>query len=129
MPTEKSTPDFGPVFAGLKEIFAPYAKSMAVMHDTPDNYCLNSMKPHPTNGQPMMFAAVRTGKHSVSFHSMPIYCAPALQASLSPALRKRMQGKACFNFAPWTRRCSRNSPTAPPAGSRASRNLASRSAG
>ena len=99
MPTEKSTPDFGPVFAGLKEIFAPYAKSMAVMHDTPDNYCLNSMKPHPTNGQPMMFAAVRTGKHSVSFHSMPIYCAPALQASLSPALRKRMQGKACFNFA------------------------------
>ncbi len=98
MPSPKPTHDFGPVFAGLKKILAPYARSMVVTQDTPENYCLNSMKPHPTNGQPMMFAAVRTGKHYVSFHYMPIYCAPALQASLSPALRKRMQGKACFNF-------------------------------
>ena len=98
MPAKKSAPDSAPVFAGLKKILAPYAKSMVVVHDTPENYYLNTTKLHPTNKQPMMFAAVRIGKNYVSFHLMPIYCAPALQASLSPALKKRMQGKACFNF-------------------------------
>ncbi len=98
MPAKKFAPDFAPVFAGLKKILAPYAKRMVVVHDTPENYYLSSTKPHPTNRRPMMFAAVQTGKNYVSFHYMPIYCAPALQKSLSPALKKRMQGKACFNF-------------------------------
>ena len=29
---------------------------------------------------------------------MPVYAYPEMRKSLSPALRKRMQGKACFNF-------------------------------
>jgi hypothetical protein len=29
---------------------------------------------------------------------MPVYGNTALRNSLSPALRKRMQGKSCFNF-------------------------------
>ena len=29
---------------------------------------------------------------------MPVYATPGLADSLSPELRKRMQGKACFNF-------------------------------
>jgi hypothetical protein len=29
---------------------------------------------------------------------MPVYVFPDLLASVSPALRKRMQGKSCFNF-------------------------------
>ncbi len=98
MPAKKSVPNFAPVFAGLREILVPYAKSMVVVHDVPGNYYLNSTKPHPTNGRPMMFAAVRTGKNYVSFHCMPIYGSTALQAAISPALKKRMQGKACFNF-------------------------------
>ena len=98
MPAKNSAPDFLPVFAGLRKILTHYAKSMVVVHDLPGNYYLNSTKLHPTNRQPLMFAAVRTGKNYVSFHYMPIYCAPKLQASLSPALKKRMQGKACFNF-------------------------------
>src|SRR3954468_6646210 len=98
MPAKKSAPDFRPVFAGLKQILVPYAKRMVVAQNTPENYLLNSTRPHPTNKRPMMFAAVQTGKNYVSYHYMPIYCAPALQASLSPALKKRMQGKACFNF-------------------------------
>jgi hypothetical protein len=98
MPAKRSAPDFAPVFARLKKILVPYAQRMVVGHDTPGNYCLNSTKPHPTNGRPLMFAAVQTGKNYVSFHYMPIYGAPALAASLSPALKRRMQGKACFNF-------------------------------
>jgi hypothetical protein len=34
----------------------------------------------------------------VSLHLIPVYAQPALLDGISPALRKRMQGKACFNF-------------------------------
>jgi hypothetical protein len=29
---------------------------------------------------------------------MPLYMNPALTQTISPALKKRMQGKTCFNF-------------------------------
>jgi hypothetical protein len=41
---------------------------------------------------------VRLGKAYVSFHLMPLYMCPALAKSIAPALKKRMQGKTCFNF-------------------------------
>jgi hypothetical protein len=44
------------------------------------------------------FAGMRTGKRYVSFYLMPVYARPQLLDDISPALRKRMQGKACFNF-------------------------------
>jgi hypothetical protein len=100
MPSKKSPPsDFAAVFSALRDILAAHASSCIVASDTPDYYLLNSKKPHPTNRQPMMVAAVRTGKNYVSFHLMPVYGSPPLQAAISPALKKRMQGKACFNFA------------------------------
>jgi hypothetical protein len=34
----------------------------------------------------------------VSYYLMPVYASPELAASVSPALAKRKQGKACFNF-------------------------------
>ncbi len=46
----------------------------------------------------MDFGSVRLGKAYVSFHLMPIYMNPALIQSIPPALKKRMQGKSCFNF-------------------------------
>ena len=98
MPAKKSAADFALVFARLRKILAAHAARLVVVHDQPDHYCLNTTRVHPKNQQPLMFAAVRTGKNYVSFHLMPVYCAPALQASISPALKKRMQGKACFNF-------------------------------
>jgi hypothetical protein len=49
-------------------------------------------------GQPMWFGGVRIGKAYVSYHLMPLYTHPALMAQVSPALKKRMQGKSCFNF-------------------------------
>lgn len=42
--------------------------------------------------------AVQSKKNYVSFHLMPVYAFPELLDDLSPALRKRMQGKSCFNF-------------------------------
>lgn len=34
----------------------------------------------------------------VSFHLMPVYACPDLLKGLSTSLKKRMQGKSCFNF-------------------------------
>ena len=42
--------------------------------------------------------AVRKGKAYVSFHLMSVYAYPKLLQDISPELKKRMQGKACFNF-------------------------------
>ncbi len=44
------------------------------------------------------FVCTRVGKAYVSFHLMPIYMSPELAKQISPALKRRMQGKACFNF-------------------------------
>ena len=50
-------------------------------------------------GKPWGYVAgTRVGKRYVSFYLMPVYASPQLNASVSPELRKRMQGKACFNF-------------------------------
>ena len=46
----------------------------------------------------MYFGSVRLGKAYVSFHLMPLYMTPELTDTISPALKKRMQGKTCFNF-------------------------------
>jgi hypothetical protein len=46
----------------------------------------------------MWFGVVRAGKAYVSYHLMPVYSHAALAARISPALKKRMQGKSCFNF-------------------------------
>ena len=46
----------------------------------------------------MWFGSVKVGKAYVSFHLMPLYMNDALTAGISPELRKRMQGKTCFNF-------------------------------
>ena len=46
----------------------------------------------------MWFGSVRVGKAYASFHLLPLYMNPALTKTIAPALKKRMQGKACFNF-------------------------------
>ena len=46
----------------------------------------------------LMFGAVNVGKRYVSYHLMCVYMAPGLLEDMSPQLRRRMQGKSCFNF-------------------------------
>ena len=84
------------VFAALRKILIPHAKRMTVIADTDRVYYLDSKVIF--RGKPLFFAAVRRGKAYVSFHLMPIYGCPELRDTLSPGLRKRMQGKSCFNF-------------------------------
>jgi hypothetical protein len=89
--------NFDGVFAKLKTILKPYARKMEIAHDSPIYYLLNTrhiMK----NKQPLCFGGVRLGKAYVSFYLMSVYACPDLLKDMSPELKKRMQGKSCFNF-------------------------------
>ena len=89
--------EFKTVFDELKSILKPYAKKMDVAHDTDIHYMLNT-RHIMRNKQPLCFGGVRLGKSYVSFYLMTVYVSPDLLKAMSPELRKRMQGKSCFNF-------------------------------
>lgn len=86
--------EFERVFAALRGILLPYESSLNVTRNLSGDYCLETRGPGPRK-VPLMFAAVKTNKRYVSFHLMPVY---VTAMRMSPALAKRMQGKACFNF-------------------------------
>ncbi|MDR3753116.1 MAG: hypothetical protein P4K93_05090 [Terracidiphilus sp.] len=93
--------DFEVAFSELKRVFAGYLSRLAVKKDTATEYSLNTRVPSPFpqhKGHPMWFASVRKGKAYVSFHLMPLYMNPPLLRAVSPRLKKRMQGKTCFNL-------------------------------
>jgi hypothetical protein len=90
-------PNFAAVFASLRKLLGPFLGEIQVQTDKPGNYHTEI----PTilhRGKPLYFAGVRTNKNYVSFHLLYMYYHPAAKKALSPVLKKRMQGKACFNF-------------------------------
>jgi hypothetical protein len=87
--------DLKTVFDRLKTILAPYEPKMDVAQDTDNMYVLNTRHLLKKN-YPLMFGGVRLGKNYVSYHLMSVYASP--DVTMSPDLKKRMQGKACFNF-------------------------------
>jgi hypothetical protein len=93
----KSAKDFPAVFAALKKILKPYEKHLSVVRYRPEFYYLETLLPC-YKGKPVCFGAVRLGKNYVSYYLMPVYMNPELQKRISPELKKRMQGKSCFNF-------------------------------
>lgn len=94
----KPSRDFSAVFNALQEILSPYEKRLKVLPYKPGYYCLVT-RLAVLKGKPVWFAAIRMGKNYVSYHFMPVYVTPAMQKQIPPELKKRMQGKACFNFA------------------------------
>jgi hypothetical protein len=89
--------DLRPVFERLKEILTPYEPKMDIAMDTDNMYVLNTRHLLKKN-YPLMFGGVRLGKNYVSYHLMSIYATLEQSITMSPELKKRMQGKACFNF-------------------------------
>jgi hypothetical protein len=89
--------DFISSFKSLKSILKKYEKSLRVIADSNDNYCLNAGYDAKRKAN-IFFGAVQIKKNYVSFHLMPFYVNPNLLQKLSPELKKRMQGKSCFNF-------------------------------
>jgi hypothetical protein len=91
------TKEFDEVFSALRSLLTPFEGRLSAKIDKPEYYYLETHGPAYRN-RPMFFAAVRAGKLYVGYHLMPIYACPDLKKSMSPELRKRMQGKACLNF-------------------------------
>ena len=85
----------------LKGVLKRHSERLVVGSDTAAVYSVRGRVPSPFpqhKGKPMWFGEVRLGKAYVSFHLMPLYMNPALQAMIPVGLKKRMQGKTCFNF-------------------------------
>jgi hypothetical protein len=95
--SKSAKPDFAAVFTALRQLLESFRGNLAVQTDKPGNYHLE-VPSILHRGKPLYFAGVRTNKNYVSFHLLHLYYNPAAAKALSPALRKRMQGKACFNF-------------------------------
>ena len=89
--------EFESAFVGLRTILEKHSKRLVVTADSPGHYCL-SVEFSPRLGKGYPVAWVKTGKAYVSFHFMPVYMFPKLLGGVSKELRKRMQGKSCFNF-------------------------------
>jgi hypothetical protein len=89
--------DFTAVFDGLKNVMGAFACELRPTADEPRKYYLVT-KANSWKGGPMFFGAVMMGKAYVSYHLMPLYACPELVKTVSSDLKKRMQGKSCFNF-------------------------------
>src|SRR5574342_739283 len=89
--------EFPLVFEQLKAILKPLASQLTVKTDTNHTYYLDG--PYsPKWKKVIFFGSVQIKKNYVSFYLMPVYMYPKLLKDISPALKKHMQGKSCFNF-------------------------------
>ncbi len=89
--------DFHAAFERLKNMFARHEDSLNAIMNKPGNYVVES-KSILFRGKPLWVGAVQIKKNYVSFHLIPVYAFPDLMKNVSPVLKKRMQGKSCFNF-------------------------------
>lgn len=89
--------DLDSVFASLSSVLRKHATGMSIRTDEPGHLYVE-LPPDKPKGKPRFFGAVQVKKSYVSYHLMPVYEDPGLLAGTTDALRKRMQGKSCFNF-------------------------------
>jgi len=89
--------DFQTIFDKLKPILTDFEADLIVTTDEPGNYYLNAPFSEKYKKE-LFFGAAQIKKSYVSFHLMPVYVFPDLLDDVSPGLKKRMQGKSCFNF-------------------------------
>ncbi len=84
-------------FKVLKTAFKKYEKNLTIKTNNNDKYHLYAgySKKYKRD---IYFGGAEIKKNYVSFHLMPVYIHPELLSSISPELKKRMQGKSCFNF-------------------------------
>lgn len=88
--------DFVEVDRRLRGILEPYRATLVATKDGPDGLALEIPG---LEGKPYGYVAgTRLGKRYVSLYLMPVYAFPDIDETLSPELRRRKQGKSCFNF-------------------------------
>jgi hypothetical protein len=92
-----TSPGFAQVFDELRALLAPYARHLLVKKDEPSAYSLDTPYSERWKRE-LFFGSVEIKKGYVSYHLMPVYMFPDLLDEVSATLRRRMQGKSCFNF-------------------------------
>lgn len=106
-PNHFMTSEFETVFDRLRTLLRKHAQgSLVVSDDRADRFCLEGKVGPATvkirggklKAKTMPVAWVQIGKAYVSYHHMAFYGSAALHKAMSPALKKHMQGKTCFNF-------------------------------
>ncbi len=89
--------DLDTTYQELKKIMAPYAAKLDTKISS-DIETYVDTRHIQKNKKPLFFGAVKINKSNVSYHLMPVYIHPPLLTAVSAELKKRMQGKSCFNF-------------------------------
>ena len=90
--------DLQATFETLRGILRAHSRRLLLVVDKPGEFQVASATMQDRIGRPLFVAAVQIRKNYVSYHLLPVYAAPQLLKSMSPGLKKRMQGKSCFNF-------------------------------
>jgi len=85
------------LFVALRDLLLAYKADLEVAHDQDDHVYANCTSTD-AKGKAQFFGAVKVSGRRHAFHFMPVYDFPDLLDAISPALKKRMQGKSCFNF-------------------------------
>lgn len=94
---KKAPAELGKVYDALCAILKPYQKKLKQQAYGKNFFYLETHDP-VYRGKPMCYGGVRLGKNYVSYYLMSVYASPELMKGMSPELKKRMQGKSCFNF-------------------------------
>lgn len=98
--------DFNPVFERLRGVLQKHGQALVVSEDTETRYALEGSTGPATlrawggkmRRERIPVAWVQIGKAYVSFHLMGVYGDSKLREGISKELKRRMQGKTCFNF-------------------------------
>jgi len=97
MSTDAIDDSFMTTFVQLRGLLEPYEDSLVRVKDEATHYSLDT--PHVEKYQrALFFGAAQIMKNYVSYHLMPVYMFPDLLDDVPESLKKRMQGKSCFNF-------------------------------
>jgi hypothetical protein len=89
--------EFLRIFDELRGILQPFEQRLALKTDTPDHYSLDAPFSEKWKRE-LFFGSAQIKKGYVSFHLFPVYMFPDLLEQAPASLKKRMQGKSCFNF-------------------------------
>jgi hypothetical protein len=92
---QEKTKQFDVVYSRLTEMLQKHKDKLSVAVEKPGELWM-AVTGAVYRGKPLFFAGVRMGKNYVSYHLMSVYMR---KVEMSPELRKRKQGEACFNFA------------------------------
>lgn len=93
-----SDADKSAAFQRIRAMYRKHAERGVVLRDDDLGYYLGTHEVRAKDGYRTAFGGVEIKKNYVSAHVMPVYVHADLAEGLGDALRKRMQGKSCFNF-------------------------------